>query len=298
MLFRKPVSAPDQVRGRLFRGHALAPARHTLDFGADHPLDHAGQIFVEPGLEHRPQHFATRSSRVRAFCTSTVCASVLNAESTAAVVSAERSADNGSRAGFADGFSAASSKPTSGLLSMVRNRGAGLGIGAVIDSVSSRMSAGCSSSSTGCSSTSAGSGSSSESPFIIAGGIASSTGCRSGGGTGAGAATVGRGGGAAGTITGAGGLAGSGTCCVDLLASSSAIIRRMEASISSIDGSVDLAGCVMPHPRCLLLERVFSSPRVTRFAFAHLCRAALVPRPLHHATNHTTNYATAPLSCR
>ena len=37
---------------------ARAPARDALDLGAHQALDHAGQIVVEPGLQHRPQHFA------------------------------------------------------------------------------------------------------------------------------------------------------------------------------------------------------------------------------------------------
>jgi glycerate-2-kinase len=46
----------------------------------------------------------------------------------------------------------------------------------------------------------------------------------------------------AGAAAACGGSAGRGA---DLLASSSAMIRRMEARISSIDGSCDFAGCVM-----------------------------------------------------
>jgi hypothetical protein len=41
------------------------------------------------------------------------------------------------------------------------------------------------------------------------------------------------------------GFGGSGGRCADLLASSSAMIRRIEARISSIDGSCDFAGCVI-----------------------------------------------------
>ena len=35
-----------------------AAARDPLDLGAHQAFDHAGQIVVEPGLEHRPQHLA------------------------------------------------------------------------------------------------------------------------------------------------------------------------------------------------------------------------------------------------
>ena len=45
---------PQSEEGELAR----APARNALDLGSDQPLHHAGQIIVEPGLEHRPQHFA------------------------------------------------------------------------------------------------------------------------------------------------------------------------------------------------------------------------------------------------
>src|ERR1700688_3192395 len=59
--------------------------------------------------------------------------------------------------------------------------------------------------------------------------------------------------GGAGGGGGAGRAAGAGTAAfgasaaggADLVASSSAMIRRMEARISSIDGSCDFAGCVM-----------------------------------------------------
>ena len=36
----------------------LASARNPLDLGAHQALDHARQIVVEPGFQHRPQHFA------------------------------------------------------------------------------------------------------------------------------------------------------------------------------------------------------------------------------------------------
>src|SRR6185437_6514021 len=35
----------------------LAPARNPLYFGFDNALDQSGQIVVEPGFQHRPQHF-------------------------------------------------------------------------------------------------------------------------------------------------------------------------------------------------------------------------------------------------
>ena len=35
----------------------LAPARNPLDFGLDDALDQSRQIVVEPGFQHRPQHF-------------------------------------------------------------------------------------------------------------------------------------------------------------------------------------------------------------------------------------------------
>ena len=35
----------------------LAPARNALDFGLDDPLNQSRQIVVEPGFQHRPQHF-------------------------------------------------------------------------------------------------------------------------------------------------------------------------------------------------------------------------------------------------
>ena len=44
----------------------------------------------------------------------------------------------------------------------------------------------------------------------------------------------------------------SGAGCGDLVVSSSAMMRRMEARISSIDGSCAFAGWVIPAPRCLI----------------------------------------------
>src|SRR5262245_8315769 len=45
MLFRKPVSTPDRVRGRLFRDHALMPALFVTATGTD-----IGKTFVTCGL--------------------------------------------------------------------------------------------------------------------------------------------------------------------------------------------------------------------------------------------------------
>ncbi len=46
-------------KSRLFRAGngQSAAARDTLDLGPDNPLHHVWQIVVEPGLQHRPQHF-------------------------------------------------------------------------------------------------------------------------------------------------------------------------------------------------------------------------------------------------
>ena len=65
-----------------------ATARDPFDLGPHQALDHSRQIVVEPGLEHRPQHLPHQVLERAAFCTSTVWASVLNAESTAALVAA------------------------------------------------------------------------------------------------------------------------------------------------------------------------------------------------------------------
>ena len=37
--------------------NSSAPARNPLNFRFDNPLDQSGQIIVEPGFQHRPQHF-------------------------------------------------------------------------------------------------------------------------------------------------------------------------------------------------------------------------------------------------
>src|SRR5689334_7134777 len=89
--------------------------------------------------------------------------------------------------------------------------------------------------------------------FFAAGGAGSGGGA----GIGAGAAAAGRGGGAAGFgAAGAGAGLGASAALAALDASSSAMMRRMEARISSIDGSVALAACcdihvlLAPSPGC------------------------------------------------
>ena len=69
-----------------------------------------------------------------------------------------------------------------------------------------------------------------------------------------------------------------------LLASSSAMMRRMEARISSIDGSCDFAGCVMPDPS----PASCSSATTCLLHRAH--RQSSPPRPATHgaAANHAT----------
>jgi hypothetical protein len=153
----------------------------------------------------------TESSRERACCVSELCASVLNAESTAALVERDNKSDCASRPFGNFGLSNPSPKPMSGAV-----RGAG----EAMESVNSRISA-----------------AGPPDPFLDPPGTKS---------TGPGIASGSDGGGAAGFGAAPAAFGASGT---RLLASSSAIIRRMEARISSIDGSCDFAGCVIrPSP--------------------------------------------------
>src|ERR1051326_1470090 len=121
------------------------PARDALDFGAHQPLDQARQILVEPGFEHRAEHFAHQVFQGTRVLHQDGLGQRVKAESTAAWVEREINCDAG-WAGGGTGGSAASSKPTSDPPSMVRNCGDGpdgAGGGAAIDSVNSRMSAAC-----------------------------------------------------------------------------------------------------------------------------------------------------------
>jgi len=45
-------------RDLLSAGRSAAAARDPLDLGLDQPLDHAGEILVEPGFHQRPQNLA------------------------------------------------------------------------------------------------------------------------------------------------------------------------------------------------------------------------------------------------
>jgi YNFM family putative membrane transporter len=153
----------------------------------------------------------TRSSSVREFCTKMVWASELNAMSTAALLRGD-SKGRSSGSGGGRGGSGGSLNTTSGGPSMVLKTGL-----ACIDSVSSRTSGAAASSGSSFSAASkpASMASMSSWLFFAAGGAGAA-------GAGAGATWAGA----------AGGLA----------ASSSAMIRRMEARISSIVGSWAFAG--------------------------------------------------------
>jgi len=112
------------------------------------------------------------------------------------------------------------------------------GTAAVIDSVSSRMSG----------------ATSSPAPWVCGTGAGSGGAAGGGGGGGSkalGSTRVGRATGLRGGTAGIGagcaaGDSGADAACGDLVVSSSAMMRRMEARISSIDGSCAFAGCVMP----------------------------------------------------
>ena len=56
------------VRGGSRRRQAARPPRDALDLVAHDALDQARQIVVEPGLEHRPQHFLAPGPRACARC--------------------------------------------------------------------------------------------------------------------------------------------------------------------------------------------------------------------------------------
>ena len=85
---------------------------------------------------------------------------------------------------------------------------------------------------------------------------------------------------------------GSGARCADLVASSSAIMRRMEARISSIDGSCVFAGCVMPaSPSALTLRQ----PPAFGSSASRLAPSA-GRRSRAGAESATRNYATLPVS--
>jgi len=149
----------------------------------------------------------TRSSIERAFCVREFCASALKAESTAALAERDNKSDCASRPFGNFGLSNPSPKPMSGAV-----RGAG----EAMESVNSRISA-----------------AGPTDPFLDALGTKS---------TGPGIASGSDPGGAEGLGVAPAAFGASGT---RLLASSSAIMRRMEARISSIDGSCDFAGCVI-----------------------------------------------------
>jgi len=160
----------------------------------------------------------TESSRERACCVSELCASVLNAESTAALAERDNNSDCTSRPFGNFGLSNPSPKPS----------GAVRGAGEAMESVNSRISA-----------------AGPIDPFLNPLGTKS---------TGPGIASGSDGGVAPGLGAAPAAFGASGT---RLLASSSAIMRRMEARISSIDGSCDFAGCVIsasPLPASLLVN--------------------------------------------
>ena len=184
----------------------------------------------------------TRSSSVRAFCPITVWASVLNALSTAFTVSVEINPRSGTGGAGSDLFA----NTTSGLASMVRKLGAGPGGGVcdVIASVRSNTS-GASGDAVVFGAAFGGPSSSASMASISSWLLAAA----------AGVADLGAGG-AADLAGGAGGVAGAAAAgclaggavsgALAGLASSSAMIRRMEARISSIDGSWAFAVCVIP----------------------------------------------------
>ena len=239
-------------RVELIRTASAAAARDPLDLGLDDALDHARQVVVEPGLEHRPQHLRTRSSSVRAFCTSTVWASALKAESTAADVVRrhERAVGHGGlrrrlrpRGGSstARGSSAmrgsgggASVKITSDWPSMVWKLGVSPAGSAICSVRSSTSSAAAQARPGGASSPPAWHRCRADPSRPAAAAAARPAGGGDGGTGLRGGIAAGRGGG--GAAAAAAGLAAG------LAVSSSAMMRRMEARISSIDGSCAFAG--------------------------------------------------------
>src|SRR6516165_919452 len=175
----------------------------------------------------------TRSSSVRAFCPMMVCASVLNALSTAAIVSFEISPRSMSGGGLRFVVNTTSDAPSlvrKPWASLGGGGGAGGGTGAAIASVRSNTSG-----------------------VDALSGLLAGASAGVGAGFGAGGAAVvfaGAGGGVgrpgAAVIPGCCFAAGAASgAFAGLLASSSAMMRRMEARISSIEGSCAFAACVI-----------------------------------------------------
>ena len=189
----------------------------------------------------------TRSSSVRAFCTSTVWASALKAESTAAEVADDMIVRSGmpdcgagcgrggcsAMRGGGSGCAGASAKNTSPCPSMVWKLGVSPSPVAAICSVRSR--------------TSSASGTAPPGGASFPASIASTSCCCMAGGCGRRRGTGLRGGMAAGRGAGAAGY-GAGLAAAGLAVSSSAMMRRMEARISSIDGSCAFAGWLIANP--------------------------------------------------
>ena len=225
-----------------------------------------GRLSSSQDLSNGRSISRTRSSSVRAFCPITVCASELKALSTAATVSFEIRARSGMGSG------ALVVKTTSDVPSIVWKLGAGFGGGAtgdVIDSVKSRTSAAGSEAAGGEAGMGVGVGAGvgagideGMGPDLPAalGGASSSASMASisswllAAAAGDGAAFEGAGGAAGFDDVAAGGVAAAagfgGEACsgalAGLLTSSSAMIRRMEARISSIEGSCAFAAWLIP----------------------------------------------------
>ena len=110
---------------------ARASARDPLDLGSDQPFHHARQIIVEPGLEHRSQHFAHQIlERPRVLHQHRVGKRVEGGVDRGASRARQQLtlSPDCSRGGA--GFCSGSSKLTSEKPSILRNCGGGLGSGA------------------------------------------------------------------------------------------------------------------------------------------------------------------------